>query len=44
MERFDQHKLGCYEHDELFEITTVSYYIDDILYSVVISISSDTEV
>ena len=30
------------EHDECFEITSVSYYIDDILYSVVRIIAPDT--
>ena len=33
-----------YEHDEWFKITSVSYFLDDILYSVVRSRSPDTEV
>ena len=33
-----------YEHDEWFKITSVSYYLDEILYSVVRNISLDTEV
>ena len=33
-----------YEYDEWFKITSVSYYIDDILYSVVRSTTQDTEV
>ena len=32
-----------YEHDEWFKITSVSYYLDDILYSVVRSTAPDTE-
>ena len=32
-----------YEYDEWFKITSVSYYIDDILYSIVRSTSPDTE-
>ena len=32
-----------YEHDEWFKITSVSYYLDDILYSVVRSTEPDTE-
>ena len=32
------------EPDEWFNVTTVSYYIDDILYSVVRSTSPDTEI
>ena len=32
-----------YEYDEWFKITSVSYYLDDILYSVVRSTAPDTE-
>ena len=32
-----------YEYDEWFRITSVSYCLDDILYSVVISTAPDTE-
>ena len=42
--RFIQHKLGWSENDEWSEITPVSYYLDDILYSVVRSTSPYTEV
>ena len=34
---------GSYEHDEWFKITSVSYYLDDIIYSVVRSTSPYTE-
>ena len=32
-----------YEHDEWFKITSVSYYLDDIFYSVVRSTAPDAE-
>ena len=32
-----------YDHDEWFNITSVSYHIEEIIYSVVRSIAPDTE-
>ena len=44
MERLFNKSCVDYEYDEWFEITSVSYYLDDILYSVVVRTAPDTEI
>ena len=44
MERLFNTSWVDYEHDEWFKITSASYYLDDIIYSVVRNTAPDTEV